>query len=136
MLISLGLYSIAVVGVFLVARKYGLSAAPLEYHKSIIERDGAVSEGTQRVIEALYRVWAASLAGFGLCLLGLIVGAAAGGAAWPHVVILVATFAMAIPSIVVPRRVEKDTSVKTPWRLALALLVAVVLGFVAWLFGY
>ncbi len=33
MLISLGLYSIAVVGVFLVARKYGLSAAPLEYHK-------------------------------------------------------------------------------------------------------
>ncbi len=95
-----------------------------------------MSEGTQRVIEALYRVWAASLTGFGLCLLGLILGAAAGGAAWPHVVILVATFAMAIPSIVVPRRVEKDTSVKTPWRLALALLVAVVLGFVAWLFGY
>ncbi|WP_439121687.1 hypothetical protein [Marivita sp.] len=136
MIISLGLYSIAVAGLFLVASKYGLSAAPLAYHTAIIERDGTVSNGTRRVIEALYRVWAGSLAGFAICLLGLIWGAAASGAAWPHGVILVATCVVAIPSIIVPRRVEQETKIKTPWRLVLVLLSAVILGFLAWIIGF
>ena len=71
MMISLALYSIAGLGLFALAAKYGMATAPLDYHRSIVEQDGTVSPGTQRVIEALYRVWAATLAGFGLCLLSL-----------------------------------------------------------------
>jgi hypothetical protein len=135
-MISLALYSIAALGLFIVAAKYGLATAPLGYHRSIVEQDGAVSSGTQRVIEALYRVWAATLAGFGLCLLGLIWGPAAAGAAWAHLTIVVATIVMAVPSIIVPRRVEQERSVRTPWRLAAALSACVVIGFIAWLAGY
>lgn len=135
-MISLGLYTLAALAAFMVAAKYGLSPAPLAYHRTIIEQDGAVSTGTQRVIEALYRVWGASLAGFGLCLLALIWLAAPTGATWPHLVILLATIVVAVPTTIVPRRVEQDMGVKTPWRLAVGLLVAVGLGFLAWIIGY
>ena len=133
MMMSLGLYSIAALGMFLVALKYGMSAAPLDYHKAIITQDGAVTNGTQRVVEVLYRVWASSLAALGICLLALIWGPAASGAAWPHVVILLATLVVGVPSLIFPRRVEQNTNVRTPWRLSLALLVAVILGFLAWI---
>ena len=135
-MISLALYSIAALGLFVVAAKYGRATAPLDYHRTIVEQDGAVSSGTQRVIEALYRVWAATLAGFGICLLGLIWGPASAGATWAHLTILAATLVMAVPCVIVPRRVEQDRTVKTPWRLAAVLSVFVIVGCLAWLAGY
>ncbi|HKK97802.1 MAG TPA: hypothetical protein VJ928_06445 [Marivita sp.] len=135
MTLSAALYTLATLGVFLLSAKYGLSKAPLAYHKEIIEQDGTVTPGTQRVIDVLYRVWAGSMAALGICLLGLIWGPAASGAAWAHGVIVLAVAAVAIPSIVVPRRVEVVTQVKTPWRLAVALAGLVVLGCVAWIAG-
>jgi hypothetical protein len=135
-MISLGLYTLAAFGTLLIALKYGLSDAPLPYHRAIIEKNGVVLVGTQKVIAALYRVWAATLAGFGICLLGLIWGPAADGDAWAHRVVLIAVLTVALPSTFVPRRVELATSVRTPWRLGAVLSGTVILGFLAWIAGY
>lgn len=135
MTVSSALYTLAALGLFVLAGKYGLAKAPLDYHRTIVEQDGTVSNGTRRVIEVLYRVWAGSLAAFGICLLALVWGVAAGEAVWVHVVILLAVAVAAVPSIVAPRSVEMDTGVRTPWRLALGLAGLVGMGFMAWLAG-
>jgi len=120
---ALALYALVSLGLLALALRYGVGAVPLGYHAEILARDGAAPGANARlVLGALYRTLAGALAAMALLVAG---GAALTLEAAPAAtagLIFAATLLAGVPAALVPRRVEVETGVRTPWRASLALV--------------
>lgn len=117
---ALALYALVSLGLLAFALRYGVGAVPFGCHAETPARDGAAPGANARlVLRALYRTPAgapaAPVAGGAALTLEDAPAATAG-------LILVASLLAGVPAAPVPRRVEAETGVRTPWRPALALV--------------
>lgn len=133
MLSALGtiLIAAAVLGLLALAAKYGLGPVPADYHARIFARDGtSPSPGVLTVLGALYRAVAGMLVAVALGLAVLAMQLRAGGG----VAVLLGMVGMVLAAggvtALVTWQVERRTGVRTPWRLAMALVIIALLGAV------
>jgi hypothetical protein len=125
---AVAIYCLAMVGVAAMALKYGRGPVPLDYHKDIL--GDQIPETVLTVIHALYRVLGAAMAALALAGAALALGPLAQGAMWAKFVTFAIIVLVAVPSMFVPRQVEKTTGVRTPWRVAGVLLLVSAVSFV------
>jgi hypothetical protein len=104
--------------------RYGTGAVPLDYHARILERDGArPGAATVIVLRALYRSLAGLCVALGLTVFGLSALFLAAAPAAVSALILLSALAAGTPAVLVPRQVEAETGVRTPWRAGLVLVL-------------
>ncbi len=124
-------FVLAALGLLAMAAKYGLGPVPVDYHASIIAADGEITPGVRKVLLALYRVMGAAMGTAGLLTLVLALGPVRTGQTWAALAIFVAGALVAVTGAWVPYRVERDTGVRTPWRLAAVAGLLLAAGLVA-----
>jgi hypothetical protein len=113
------------------AMKYGMGPVPLNYHKLILDKERtALTPYQSMILRGLYRALAGALLAIGLLIIALSLGPVREGELWAEVAVLLAGGAFVSGSYLTPRRVEEETGVQTPWRLALLMGGLLVIGFV------
>ena len=134
MLSTLGLVLIglSVLGILAMAAKFGLGPVPADYHAEILARGGTdpVPSPVVTVLGAVYRALAGLLIAVALGLTALALELRAGGGAVVFVAMAGMVLAAGGVTALVTLRVERETGVRTPWRLATALVVMALLGIV------
>ena len=115
-------------GAALMGMKYLAGPVPADYHRNIIEKGGgSIETGHRQVLTALYRSMGAGFLGLAISL--AMLAWFAGGSVWGQAAILATGLVSILPILVVTRRTEQETGVKTPWRIAAILLVLLVAAF-------
>jgi hypothetical protein len=120
--VSVILYCVASLGAVAFAAKYGLGPVPADYHAEILGSDGGATESAKLVLTVVYRVMAGALLAFAVLALAVALGPLSSDALWAKLVLPAASLAVAGPSLTLPRRVERATGVRTPWRPILGLI--------------
>lgn len=128
--LSIALYYLAALGTIFMAARYMFGSLPTPYHKEMMHNaETPMPEIVETILRAHGRNLGAALLASGVAiflftdmiepesnlivrlrpvLVGLIIG---------------------LPITVYTRRLEKDTGVHTPWRVSLALLLVIIVGY-------
>lgn len=129
LLLSVGLYLLAGLGVAAMGLKYLRATPPLDYHAEIT-RDDTLGEATLRVIGTLYKVMGGSFLALGVVLCLLTLFGVWNDLLWAKLAILLGSLIAGGFAALAPRAVEQATGVRTPWRIAAALTGLVAVAFV------
>ena len=119
-------------GAALMAMKYLAGPVPADYHRQIIEKSGGgIETGHQQVLTALYRAMGGGFLGNAVSL--ALLAWFAGSSAWGQWAILLTGLASLVPIMMIAYRTERETGVKTPWRIAAILQVVLIAAFLLFL---
>jgi hypothetical protein len=129
--VAVGLYCFAALGTFAMAIVYGVAPVPTAYHREILKMDGSdKGANALRIISALCRVLGGAFAALAFMLVWLALVPISADVFSAKLAALVAGLAVAIPSLIIPLQIEKDTGIRTPWRIAGILLLVILVAFV------
>ena len=126
--LSVGLYLCAALGVGAMGIKYIRAQPPLDYHAGITRAENLGPE-TLRVLGALYKVMGGAFLSLGIVLALLALFGVWNDLFWAKLAILTGTLIAGGFSALVPRAVEQSTGVRTPWRIAIVLIIVIVVAF-------
>ena len=124
------LFYLAAATMLAIGLRFSRTPAPLDYHAAILASDGTpTTDSLLGVLTALYRV-----IGGAFVAMGLLVAFVAHFVLTPDsdlILKFLLPFAIlcgGAPAVTAPRRIEQMTGIRTPWRIA---LLVVLIGLVA-----
>ena len=131
--LSVFLYLLASIGLIAMGAKYIWAVPPLDYHAEIMKAEKP-SEEVLRILGALYKIMGGAFVSLGVMLIFLTLFGVWGDMLWAKFAILLGAVIAGSFATFVPRKVELATGVRTPWRIAPALISLTILGFITSIF--
>lgn len=126
----------AAVLLVLSALKYGRGPVPLTYHAEMLAKEGTtLSPYMVLILRGLYRALAGGMLSCAILIVALSLGPIAQDILSAQLAVALAGVAFAAAGYVVPRQVEEQSGVQTPWRLSLLLGGMLIAGFVLGVLG-
>lgn len=126
--LSVVIYCLVGLGLIGMGYKYITTPAPMDYHREILANTPLTDE-TRLILDVLYKVMGGSFAALGA---GIGIVALCGIWAdlfWAKLAVLVMLAIAGYFATTLPHKVEAQTGVKTPWRIAAALSGLGVIAF-------
>lgn len=129
---SLALYGLAAVGAASIALSYMIGEMPKPYYREILERDGVeVTPGLLALLTSLSRVAGAGM----LAVAASVFVFAAQITESSHMLVqlrpLLVGMIVLLPCVIMPKRVEEVSGIRTPWRAAVSLVALLLAAFAA-----
>ena len=118
--LSVVLYLLASLGVMAMGVKYIRAILPLDYHAEIT-KGTELSPETLRVFGALYKVMGGAILALGFVMVMLTLFGVWNDLIWAKLTLFIGTLIAGAFTTLVPRQVESETGVRTPWRIAAGL---------------
>lgn len=122
------LQALAAIGVIAMGAKYVLATPPIDYHAEIT-REEDIGGATLKVIGALYKVMGGGFLSLGTMLLLITLFGVWEDLLWAKLTALAGGLLAGGFAVLVPRKVEQATGVRTPWRISAALTATIMLAF-------
>lgn len=130
--VAIGLYLVAAIGLLAMAAKFGVGAFPAPHHAQALQRDGIrLTPNLTLVLRGIYRTMAGGFAGLAVLIAYLAIGPLRQGVHGAEYFGLLAGLVAGVPATLASRRLEVATGVSSPWKIAAALTIVVVVGSVA-----
>lgn len=107
--------------------RYIMAEPPLDYHGEILSGT-EINDPLVTILGALYKVMGGAFTALGVGMLLLTVFGVWADLFWPKLTILAMAGVSGWYAMMIPRAVETQTGVQTPWRIAAALLGLAVFG--------
>ncbi|MFZ7089986.1 hypothetical protein [Primorskyibacter sp. 2E233] len=116
-------------GITAMGVKYLKSEVPVDYHAQILSA-APIGDATRTILGALYKVMGGAFVALGIGTILIALFGVATDLLWAKLTLLVMALISGWFAASVPKAVEAQTGVKTPWRIAAGLMALALLGFV------
>ncbi|MFZ5962419.1 hypothetical protein ACOXXX_05660 [Thalassococcus sp. BH17M4-6] len=127
--VSVALYSLVGIALISMGYRYITTIPPIDYHADILS-GVSVTDETVLILGALYKVMGGAFAALGAGMLVIAVFGVRADLLWAKLALLLMSGVVGYFATMVPRLVEAETDVRTPWRIAAGLTAVSALAFV------
>ncbi|MFK7901316.1 MAG: hypothetical protein AB8B49_00575 [Nitratireductor sp.] len=128
--IAIYIHLLVATGLALLAAYYLFGPVPTSYHAKILEKWKLEIQPQHKIgFQAINLILGALLLALSLCIFVVTSFAITQGILWAKLLIASMGLITGCPATYIAYKIEKATGVKTPWRIALAMTLCMILAF-------